>query len=116
MSTLGLSLYRKSVIAIVLRKLSVQNIIENENTNFGLIDSLSIGLIDSSHQPILWNLNHGETSRTECDHEEGRADEEEDRHQSQAEEGARPSSRIIIIIIVAIDPLQIRGSDLAHEG
>ena len=63
------------------------------------------------HQPSR-NLNHGETSRTECDQEEGRGDEEEDRHQSQAEEGARPSSRIIIIIIATIDPLQIRGSEL----
>ena len=63
------------------------------------------------------NFNHGETSRTECDKEEGRADEEEVRHQSQAEEGARPSRIIIIIIIIiAIDPLQIRGSDLAQES
>ena len=67
---------------------------------------------------VSLNLNHGETSRTECDHEEGHGGEEEDRHQSQAEEGARPSSRIIIIIIIiiAIDPLQIRGSDLAQES
>ena len=60
---------------------------------------------------ISLNINHGETSRTECDQEEGRGDQEEDRHQSQAEEGARQSSRIIIII-VTIDPLQIRGSEL----
>ena len=74
-------------------------------------------LIDWFHQPSdpSRNLNHGETSRTECDQEEGRGDEEEDRHQSQAEEGARPSSRIIIIIIITIDPLQIRGSDLEQE-
>ena len=38
------------------------------------------------------NLNHGETSRTECDQEEGRGEEEEeeeDRHQGQTEEGAK---------------------------
>ena len=75
---------------------------------FGLIDSIS------HHHPTSRNLNHGKTSRTECDQEEGRGEgKEEDRHQSQAEEGARPSSRIVIIII-AIDPLQIRGSELVQ--
>ena len=76
------------------------------------LKSSIFGLIDSDQSR---NLNHGETSRTECDQEEGRGDQEEDRHQSQAEEGSRPSSRIIIII-TAIDPLQIRGSELDEAG
>ena len=53
--------------------------------DFGSHSRLYLGLIDSTDPSR--NLNHGETSRTECDQEEGRSEEEEEvRHQSQAEE------------------------------
>ena len=90
---------RSTLLLAFLRRTRISYLSHSQSVSFGNRVSL--------------NLNHGETSRTECDHEEGHGGEEEDRHQSQPKEGARPSSRIIIIIIIiAIDPLQIRGSEL----